>query len=1283
MAARINALDWCQTALGPIEGWPQSLKSLVKTLLASRYPMVLTWGPDFTQFYNDAYSQLIGDKHPAALGIDIRITLAEAWDTLGPMIETVMSTGVANWTPALLLVLERSGYREESYFSVSHAPAEDDFGQIVGMLAVCSEVTQQVLSERRLPLLRDLASKVGQAQSVEITCHDVLTAIALYPMDVPFALLYLREEDGRILTLHGTVGVQAGERASLHSVDLVADSNDVWSLADAAGGETVLIAADRYTTVVGGPWSEPVRSALVMPIASSGQTDPLGVLVVGISPNRELDEGYRSFYELLAGQVSVLVRNAQAYEEERRRAEALAELDRAKTTFFSNVSHEFRTPLTLMLGPAVDALTDIEAPLPPRQRERIEILHRNGLRLLKLVNTLLDFSRIEAGRIQANYQPTNLSTYTAELASVFRSAIEAASIHLTINCPPLPQLIYVDRDMWEKIVLNLLSNAFKFTFEGEITVSLCWQETQVQLSVSDTGIGIPKAELPRLFERFYQIQGNRGRNHEGSGIGLSLVQELVQLHGGTIDAASAIESGTTFTITIPTGSAHLPPDRINVTSTLTSTAIGASPYIEEALRWLPQENFELPILDDGLEDANTQSPNIKSNRQQSQLKSKIQNLKFKILLVDDNADMRNYITHLLGDKYVIEAVADGNSALTAARRQVPDLVLSDVMMPGLDGFALLQALRADSQTKEVPIVLLSARAGEDSRVEGLQRGADDYLIKPFSARELLARVETNLQLGQIRQQARRESEERLRLAIESAELGTWDFNFIAGTLKWDQHCKAMFGLPPDAEINYEVFLAGLHPDDRDRIHEVVQQAINPASGGKLDVEYRTIGIEDGIERWIAAKGQSYFDRAGEAVRFIGTVLNITEKKRIEAEREQLLVRERVAREQAQAANRIKDEFLAVLSHELRTPLNPILGWTKLLKSGRCDAIKTQQALDTIERNAQLQIQLIEDLLDISRILQGKLTLNVTSVDLSTVVANAIDTMRLAANVKSIQIQTHLPPKPMPFVMGDAARLQQVVSNLLSNAVKFTPNYGQIHVALSKVEQAENILAQISVRDTGIGIDSEFLPHVFEYFRQQDSSITRKFGGLGLGLAIARQIVELHGGTICAESMGKGQGTNFTFSLPSRPAPLGLTIPSDLNARMPIAARLDGLRILIVDDDLDSLELIAFVLQQEGAIVTDASSVPKALQALAKANYDLLISDIGIPGIDGYQFIHQIRALPPKLGGEIPAIALTAFAGEVDRQLALEAGFQKHIPKPVEPEQLVKVISSLVKCVETK
>ncbi|MGF2040604.1 MAG: GAF domain-containing sensor histidine kinase [Nostoc sp. CmiVER01] len=594
MATRINRLDWSQTSLGKLDAWSQSLKSVVKTLLASSYPMILTWGTDFIQIYNDAYSQLIGEKHPAALGSDIRITLAEAWDTLGPMIETVMSTGVANLTPALLLLLERSGYREESYFSVSHAPAEDDSGQIVGMLAVCSEVTQQVLGDRRLRLLRDLSSKAGATQSVEATCHDALCVIASSPMDVPFALLYLRDSDTKRLILQGSVGIQAGEVVSPRRIELETNGTDVWSLAKAANGETILIEGiDEHITILGGAFSEPVKSAIALPIASFGQTATLGVLVAGISPSRELDEGYRSFYELFAGQISVLVRNAQAYEEERRRAEALAELDRAKTVFFNNVSHEFRTPLTLILGPLEDVLSSKNgSKVTTEEREQLQLVHRNSLRLLKLVNTLLDFSRIEANRIEAVYEPVDLAVFTTELASVFRSTIERAGLRLIVDCPPLPEAVYVDREMWEKIVLNLLSNAFKFTFIGQISVTLRWYTEYVELEVQDTGTGIPAAELPYLFERFYRVQGSRGRTYEGSGIGLSLVQDLIRLHGGSVRVISKLNQGSSFIVSLPTGTAHLPTERIVSEHDLPNTASVTAAFVEEARRWLPEEAGE-------------------------------------------------------------------------------------------------------------------------------------------------------------------------------------------------------------------------------------------------------------------------------------------------------------------------------------------------------------------------------------------------------------------------------------------------------------------------------------------------------------------------------------------------------------------------------------------------------------------------------------------------------------------------------------------------------------------
>jgi signal transduction histidine kinase len=461
-----------------------------------------------------------------------------------------------------------------------------------------------------------------------------------------------------------------------------------------------------------------------------------------------LNETYRAFFDLLAAAITTQVANARAYEEERKRAEALAEIDRAKTAFFSNVSHEFRTPLTLMLGPLEDELAERASPLPPARRERLETAHRNSLRLLKLVNTLLDFSRIEAGRTQASYEPTDLAAYTAELASVFRSAVEKAGLTLIVDCPPLPEPVYVDREMWEKIVLNLLSNAFKHTFEGTITIRLLWLGDYAELAVADTGVGIPKTELPRLFERFHRVKGAKSRTHEGTGIGLALVQELVSLHGGVVSIESEEGKGSTFRVTVKTGTAHIPSDRLGAARALVSTAARATAYVEEALHWLPNATRDPPPT--GLADvASLPTGALPTSGDR----------RSRIIWADDNADMRDYVRRLLADRYDVLAVPDGLTALAAAQEQHPDLVLSDVMMPGLDGFGLLRALRADTRTRTLPVILLSARAGEDAAIEGLDAGADDYLAKPFSAQELLARVRTHLELARVRREWANELEQ--------------------------------------------------------------------------------------------------------------------------------------------------------------------------------------------------------------------------------------------------------------------------------------------------------------------------------------------------------------------------------------------------------------------------------------------------------------------------------------------------------------------------------------------
>ncbi|MCP3137395.1 ATP-binding protein [Pyxidicoccus xibeiensis] len=754
--------DWASTPMGPTASWPRSLKVVVKTMLASRFPMILTWGPELTQFYNDAYSRLIGTKHPAALGIDIRVTLAEAWDTLGPVIRQVMETGVASWLPALLLLLERSGYREEAYFDVSHAPAEDDSGAVVGMLAVCSEVTQQVLSERRLRLLSEVSTREGATRGVERTCQDVVRAMAADPLDIPFALLYLRSADGQRLTLGGALGISEGGPACPRTVELTDGADAVWPLARAAAGEVVRVdEVERHIALPGGPWGDTVRSALVLPLEAAGHSAPPGVLVLGLSPNRALDDGYRSFFELLAGQVSVALRNARAHEEERQRAEALAELDRAKTAFFSNVSHEFRTPLTLMLGPLEELLASRR--LGEAERRELELVHRNSVRLLRLVNTLLDFSRLEAGRAEASFEPTDLASFTADLASGFRSAVERAGLVLTVDCPPLTGPTFVDREMWEKIVLNLLSNALKFTFEGAITLRLREEGGQGMLTVEDTGTGIPAGDLPHLFDRFFRVKGARSRTHEGSGIGLSLVRDLVRLHGGDVRVDSAEGRGTSFTVTLPLGSAHLPDARLHAPRSQASTAAGVGAFLDEALRWLPDRG-------EGSASPGTSGPPGDGPRREQGAKA--DGRRGRVLAVDDNADMREYLSRVLGTVFDVVTAEDGEAALEVLARRGPfDLVLTDVMMPRLGGFGLLKALREAPRTRTLPVIMLSARAGEEASVEGLEAGADDYLVKPFSARELVARTRSALELSWMRGEVTRHemTEAHLREAVRARD----------------------------------------------------------------------------------------------------------------------------------------------------------------------------------------------------------------------------------------------------------------------------------------------------------------------------------------------------------------------------------------------------------------------------------------------------------------------------------------------------------------------------------
>ena len=754
MAGLIACKNWAETPIGAAESWSPTLRTIVNFLLASRFPLLLWWGPEYTQIYNDAYAPILGVKHPhKALGQPVSKCWNEIWHVLQPLIDTPFHGGPATWMEDIELEINRSGRIEESHFTVAYSPVPDETAPsgIGGVLATVHEITEKIVGERRVAILRDLGAVAGEAKTAEEACSTAADVLSKYPKDFPLALLYLNDVDGQHTRLVGCSHVAQGEPGAPSVIELHRDlaADATWPLSQVMRTLGTVIATeltDRFQgNVPRGVWSESPSQAAVVPVRSSHASHLAGFLVAGISAGLRCDEAYLSFLDLAARQIATSIANARAYEEERTRAEALAAIDRAKTAFFSNVSHEFRTPLTLMLAPLHDLLARSQTHLSPTAKDQLELVNRNAARLLRLVNTLLDFSRIEAGRVQAVYEATNLAAFTSELASVFRSATDRAGLRLLVDCRELGEPVYVDRDMWEKIVLNLLSNAFKFTFEGEIAVSVDRGADAAELRVRDTGVGIAPEAISKVFERFHRVANMRSRTHEGSGIGLALVHELVKLHGGSIQVDSTVGIGTTFIVRVPFGQNHLTAGKVGGSRSLSSTAVGATPFVEEALRWLPDVPRASGELFKSEELLPVPCPPTSSAARP------------RILIADDNADMRQYLARLLAEHYEVETASDGQAAIDAARQRSPNLILSDVMMPVLDGFDLLKAIRTDETTRSIPVVLLSARAGEESRVEGMEAGADDYLVKPFSARELLARISARLEIARLQ----RDNEQRV------------------------------------------------------------------------------------------------------------------------------------------------------------------------------------------------------------------------------------------------------------------------------------------------------------------------------------------------------------------------------------------------------------------------------------------------------------------------------------------------------------------------------------------
>jgi len=842
-AAHLRALDWSSTPLGPVAGWPTALAAAVRTALDSPLPTIVHWGPDLVVVPNDASRALLGADFARVTGRPLRDAWPEDWAANGPVHLDVLETGRARVVEDAPFLVDGG----QVFLTSALSALRVDQGGIAGTLSTAIDTTARVLGRRQDDLLHRLHADVLGGATVVDAAERAAEVLGSDPGLVPFALVYLLDGPRTRAQLAASTGLEAGTPAAPRTISL-GDSHPMWPVDEVTrpGPSTAVVLVDDRP---------PETGAVVAPLRLGRDERAAGAVVLGLDPRRPLDPAYRGFLDQVAARLADGLTGARGRQQERARQDAQADGERARTEFFANVSHEFRTPLTLLLGPLEAALARPEA-LPPDVADDLDLAHRSALRLLRMVQSLLDFSEIEVGRRRGSFEAIDLSALTRELAGVFESAADAAGLRLVVDCQPLPEPVWVDPGMWERIVSNLLSNALKFTLSGHVTVTLRLLPSHVELDVADTGSGIPESEIPHVFERFHRVEGVTARTREGTGIGLAMVDDLVRLHHGRVRVRSRLGEGSTFTVWIPRGrrlDGGPPP----------ATDPGVDPrrlarsHADEAWAWsAPTVSTSVPAPSDGGPAA--LAPGA------------------RVLVVDDNADMRRYLRRLLGRHWEVDVAAHGAEARARlASASPPDLVLVDVMMPEVDGLTFVRQLRADPRLGGLPVVLLSARAGEDATVAGLRAGADDYVVKPFSARELVARVGAQLELARLRRQhdqAVRTGEDRLQLALEASGFVAFEWDTLTNRVAFlGGDGRALYGVTGDdiAEL-----VDVVHDDDLAEHLASLQGALT--RGERSVSEFRVRHPDgDGAVRWIrSVAGRLPHDPR----RMFGVSTDVTERR---------------------------------------------------------------------------------------------------------------------------------------------------------------------------------------------------------------------------------------------------------------------------------------------------------------------------------------------------------------------------------------------------------------------
>jgi len=986
MGERVRNFDWAGTPLGDPEKWEQSLKTCVRIILTSAQPMFVWWGPSHINIYNDSYARIMGKKHPAGLGVKAEDVWPEIWDVLASRIESV-KRNEGTYDDSFFFIMERKGFQEEVYVSFSYSPLQGDDGTVKGIFCVCTETTERIINERALQSLRDLGAVAFDEKSLDVIYRNVAGVFSKNNKDFPFAIVYKLDTEGCSAVAAASTESAQHQPVLPQIINTTMPSAITRDFCEAYAFNKVIVSDVKgmQKELPKGFWKIPPSQFVYIPISAVGSKHPYAIIVSALNPCRQFDANFLQFCELIGARVSLEINKMLALEEERERAEALEQVDKAKTVFFSNISHEFRTPLTLILSPLEEMLHQPKSNLSAIEQHNVETAYRNALRLLKLVNTLLDFSRIESGRQHASYVLTDITSFTKNLAANFRSVIEKAGLELFIKTDRVVPPVYLDRQMWEKIVFNLLSNAFKYTLSGSITVEITAEDKFAVFKVKDTGIGISETEITHVFERFHRVPNVSARTIEGTGIGLSLVKELVLFHKGTIGVESQPGAGSTFTVKIPMGKDHLPEQQIAVQ--LNEERITSGMYVEEAGTLL-----------------------VKGNNGEATFTAEDDNGPV-VLIVDDNADMREHIQSILLNHFNVVTANNGQEALEKVREQKPMLIVSDVMMPVMDGIELVKTLKANKATAHIPVILLTARAGEESKIVGWETGADDYLTKPFSSKELISRIASQIKTQQIR-------------------------------------TDALFDMAEQRKYSRKL-------EDMNR--ELI----------KMNEELTS--------------------------------------------------------------------FAYVSSHDLQEPLRKIQMFSKRILEKEINTLSEEGKnfflrMDNAANRMQL---LINDLLTYSRTNTSQKQFEKTSLN------DLIMDVKQELYEKIMATDTIIECEPLPELHIIPFQFKQLFTNLIANSIKFAKPGQRPHITITSslidgsqidypTADIEKKYWHIAFTDKGTGFDPQFNEQIFGLFQRLHGR--REFEGTGIGLAIAKKVIDNHNGIITAEGK-EDEGATIHIYLP--------------------------------------------------------------------------------------------------------------------------------------------------------